>query len=262
MTNLGPFNDQLQQAPIDYLELPILSETDSTITPIPAIVVASDGFGRADASSLGVADVGGAWSDPSNAFGISTGRAYMAALGLDRIAYLLTGQTECTVKGTFRTPVSGDFRAGLSFWIVDAANYWRSEIDTAAGSVSVVQVVAGVQTTIAQVFTLPALAPSSDHVMQLVLSGGAVTVQLDTFNMVGGTGLPTGTRHGLWLSSDSDHPSTPSTPLVAWDLFEVATLASSHESTSLTVYPFVVPGDRHWQLYRFTAMVKAPTITG
>lgn len=98
------------------------SPSDSTLTAPTAVV--SDSFDRGDSStSLGSADVGGAWTAFAGTWGISSNKAYHVSTFADGFASIDSGLGDCTIYLTLSTVGAG----GILFREQDTTHYWFVE---------------------------------------------------------------------------------------------------------------------------------------
>jgi len=165
--------------------------------------LASDTFTRADSpSSLGTADLGGAWSALQGTWGISSNQAYLVATdGTNRAAAVLdTGTADGTIQVTFANLQDGN---RLVFRATDALNQWTVEVDSTSMILS--KIVASVGTIVANI----AGTFVSGDKMRVELFGPSIkvfqnatllTAQTDTFQQ-------TATKHGIGASSSGTMPT-------------------------------------------------------
>jgi hypothetical protein len=94
--------------------------------------VVSDSFNRADSStSLGTADVGGAWTAFAGTWGIASNKAYHVSTFADGYAAIDSGLADCTVALTLSTVGAG----GITFRAADATHLWFVEATTSDSKV-------------------------------------------------------------------------------------------------------------------------------
>lgn len=87
--------------------------------------IVSDGFNRADNTTLGNAETGQAWSGD---FGISGNKAY-GKLSTDALAIIDSGMSNCDISVTLSTYISASY-SGLIARFTDANNYLRCELNS------------------------------------------------------------------------------------------------------------------------------------
>lgn len=162
-----------------------------------------DSFDRADSSSsLGSADVGGAWTVQSATFGISSLRAYETTGGLG-IATIDSGHADADVSVVIAVRLTGGGagNAGVVFRFTNTSNYWRAFFDGSTGLVFLQKVVGGAASTVFSGGTMGAsggavLARFNGSTIAVYVNGRLVGTTTDSFNS-------TATKHGLWINGNT-----------------------------------------------------------
>lgn len=172
----------------------------------------TDTFTRADnASSLGVADTGHAWTTHAGTMGINGNRAYCPTLGsigtfTGSIATVETGEADVTIDITMPTARSAISFDGIIFRYSDNNNFllarysWqnvRVQFDTMVGG----SFFSAVDST--------GISPPQAHdgmVMKLVLNGSSLELFIDSVSYIVRTDTfnQTATRHGIVVGNSVD----------------------------------------------------------
>ncbi|MCP3138655.1 hypothetical protein [Pyxidicoccus xibeiensis] len=215
----------------DSVEAPLASQSQGAASGANLY----DAFSRANsATTLGSLELGGQpWSyTPSGtAWGISSGRAYLAtddATWNDHYA-TVNGAANVRVMVTLATPGQ---HSGLTFRFVDRANCWKLATDVSAGKYFLTKFVAGTQTFPLQL----AQAPVAGDVLEVRTSGTRIDVYINGVlkGGVNDASHQTATRVGLLSSQDN---------LARFDEFKVYTQLGTRDAT---LQPF--RSDSVWNL--------------
>lgn len=161
----------------------------------------SDTFTRADnASSLGTADTGQAWTAHAGVWGISSNQAYTATGASNALATLDAGVSECSASVTITTPGAG--WGGVVLRGSDASNYLTAFWSNGS-QLFFRKIVAGVATDLVTQATRALQAGdvltvrASGTSLQAIVNGAVILSATDSFNQ-------TATRCGLYtFSSDT-----------------------------------------------------------
>jgi hypothetical protein len=122
--------------------------TASAVAADPA-VLAKDRFNRAD-GALGTSETGLVWSDPTaHDFLIADFRAVASDDNFTHIGVLDVSATDYYAQVAVATPGNASNKAGLVYRYQDTTNYSLAYVDVSMGTFSLVDVVAGVTTTVA-----------------------------------------------------------------------------------------------------------------
>jgi len=154
----------------------------------------SDAFNRADSgSSLGTADVGGAWTAHSGTWGIETNKARCFSGGNQSFATIDAGVSDCTIAVTMSATLNAG--GGITFRFQDTSNTWF--IDSDSGGPALWKVIAGSYTQV--VNGLGGVTLSAGDILSIVLAGNDFDIKKNGSSIytTSQSQLASATRHGL-----------------------------------------------------------------
>jgi len=154
----------------------------------------SDAFNRADnGSSLGTADVGGAWTAAAGTWGIASNKARAFNGGSQSFAYIDAGAADCTVSVTMSGTLNSG--GGICFRFQDTSNTWF--IDSDSGGPALWKVIAGSYTQV--VNGLGSATLVAGDILSIVLNGSSFDIKKNGTSIytTTQTQLQTATKHGL-----------------------------------------------------------------
>lgn len=185
--------------PAQYITIQDPSTGQNLLVPayLPAANPVLDSFIRADnASVIGTADSGQAWTSNSGTWGIASNQLYHSAANGGALATLDSTIADGIVEADLIVTAAGG-EIGLVFRLSDTSNYFFT---SQSGSGTLQKVVTGSATTLGNIPNLVA----GDHV-RIICSGSSIAVDVngqirlqvtDTFNQ-------TATKHGFYSNFDT-----------------------------------------------------------
>lgn len=174
------------------------------LSAVAGTEVAHDSFDRADATTLGNAGVGGAWSQVGNQYGIQTNKAYAPAFppGGESTALLGIDVANVLVGADFGALGSGLGQPGVVLRAQDATNFYYAYA-TASGDIRIMKKIANVDTQLsffttigAPPFNLQFMAVGST--LWVFRNGDVIAAVTDTQWTHGGVGLHYFTNSGAF----------------------------------------------------------------
>lgn len=160
------------------------------------VTLVADSFTRADsASSLGTADVGGAWTSLAGTWGISGNKAYLPSAGAEAWAVHDTGRADIDMQVTVAAPTVSN--QGLCWRMASAGNGYRLAFSS-GGTLKLFRVTGGTSTEIAAATGVR--VPTTGDVVRVTAYGSTHRVyrNADKVLEVSDSTYLTETRHGLW----------------------------------------------------------------
>lgn len=177
----------------------------------PAVVLASDAFGRTVVNGFGTADMGGAWSivGASNSFAVNSGSAAITgAVGANRSAYLTSVSTtdvDLAIDATVTdTPTGGGVYTSVIARRVAASTDYRAKLRFQGNgrvTAQLVRVVANAETVLTSLMVPDLVLAAGDTVRVRVQVTGTAPTTLRLKVWRAGTAEPSG-----WLSTATDTP--------------------------------------------------------
>lgn len=187
----------------------------SALSPALGVILRSrryllrDSFSRPyNASSLGTADAGGAWTVGNAAdatlptWGLSGGQAYLpAAGGVDPHAWLESNRSDGILEALISVDTAASTnQQGLIFRRASTGNYILARLSNAADTVALLENVAGVRNTVDSASVT--IADGSTRRLRVRLNGPLIRVYVDGVLLITyqSTAHQTATKHGLYTS--------------------------------------------------------------
>lgn len=179
----------------------------TTVSAGPAVIL-QDSFTRANnASSLGSATIGGAWSVSGGTWGITANQAYNPGAPPNTVAFLNASDADVTAQVKIAVGVSF---TSLVFRYSDINNYWHFIRITGAGYY-LQKIEAGGASNLFG----PVGSEADGDVLKVVLSGNSIKCYVNNVQ-VGGDQTSSFNASATRYGFDSDHASTTIDDFIVW----------------------------------------------
>lgn len=159
--------------------------------PPPAGPVVSDTFSRANASTLGSAETGQAWTAHTGTWGVDTNKAKLVTQSGDSVATVDAGIADFEMT----CDITKQGEPGIVFRTIDASNYLLAF--ASGGNIEIYQRVAGAYTLLGS--GVQAYADGATKAWRVTGAGNVITAYIDAVQVVQVTTsqFNTQTRYGL-----------------------------------------------------------------